>query len=90
MTDISVEGVMERGVLPPNLTDNTKVVLPAGRYPVQVLIFFLFPAVMCDADPDPDLTLPSYNHVGKSASRVCRSKSGAGKMIRIHNTGSQV
>ncbi len=46
MTDISVEGVMERGVLPPNLTDNTKVILPAGRYPVQVLIFFVFPAVL--------------------------------------------
>ncbi len=45
MTDISVEGVMERGVLPPNLTDNAKVVLPAGRYPVQVLIFIVFPAV---------------------------------------------
>ncbi len=41
MTDISVEGVMERGVLPPNLTDNAKVILPAGRYPVQVLIFFV-------------------------------------------------
>ncbi len=41
MTDISVEGVMERGVLPLNLTDNTKVILPAGRYPVQVLIFFV-------------------------------------------------
>jgi hypothetical protein len=39
VTDISVEGVMERGVLPPNLTDNAKVVLPAGRYPVQVMIF---------------------------------------------------
>ncbi len=48
MTDISVEGVMERGVLPPNLTDNTKVVLPAGRYPVQVLIFFRIPSSVVD------------------------------------------
>jgi hypothetical protein len=59
VTDISVEGVMERGVLPPNLTDNVKVVLPAGRYPVQVLIFFLFLAVfgiyniLVRVDPDP-------------------------------------
>jgi hypothetical protein len=45
VTDISVEGVMERGVLPPNLTDNAKVILPAGRYPVQVLIFFVFLAL---------------------------------------------
>jgi hypothetical protein len=46
VTDISVEGVMERGVLPPNLTDNAKVILPTGRYPVQVLIFFVFPSVL--------------------------------------------
>ncbi len=109
MTDISVEGVMERGVLPPNLTDNAKVVLPAGRYPVQVLIFFIFlalvvlwigmvlmliriwvrPTLHINADLDPD-SYPTlrFTRVGKSALRVCRSKSGAVKMIRIHNTDS--
>jgi hypothetical protein len=35
VTDISVEGVMERGVLPSDLADG-KVLLPTGRYPVQV------------------------------------------------------
>jgi hypothetical protein len=36
-SDISVEGIMERGVLPPNLASAPKVLIPLGRYPVQVI-----------------------------------------------------